>query len=84
MAADESDFDNKLLVSPPVFFIFGDPVEGNVPSLKEDVVLILSKYEYLRGRAKDAVGSRLVCPVMPLVVSDVCIELDSGSAKEVS
>ena len=47
MAADVSDFDNKLLrssslVSAPVFFVFGEPTKREVPSLKEDVVLILS------------------------------------------
>lgn len=46
--ADEvSDLNNKLfksssLVSAPVFFVFGEPTERDVPSLKAGVVLILS------------------------------------------
>ena len=85
-----SDFDNKLLksssLSAPVFFIFGEPVERDVPSLKEDVVLILSAYvENLRGRARDADGSRLAR--MPLVPRDVGPELEdkcSGRSMELS
>ena len=46
-AATVSDFANKLfksssLVSAPVFFNFGETTERDVPSLKEDAVLILS------------------------------------------
>lgn len=44
---DVSDFSSKLfrsssLVSAPDFFTLGDPTERDTPSLKVDVVLILS------------------------------------------
>ena len=66
MVVNASGFDNELLksslVSAPVFFIFGEAIDGDVPSLKADVVLILSAYvENLR--VKDAGGSRLACPI---------------------
>lgn len=46
VTANVSDLDKKLLkssslVSDPVFFVFGEP-ERDMPSLKEEVVLILS------------------------------------------
>lgn len=92
VATTVSDFANKLfksssLVSAPVFFIFGEPTERDVPSLKEDAVLILSAYvENLRGRAKDG-ESRLTCPEMPFVARDRDTELDdrlSGNPNEIS
>lgn len=47
MAVDMSVLDSKLCksssrVSAPDFFVFGEPIESDIPSLKEEVVPILS------------------------------------------
>lgn len=90
MAVDTSDFESKLLkssslVSAPVFLIFGEPSKADVPSLKEDVALILSAYvENLR--VKVAGESRLVCPMIPFVLRGIEMEVEkcSGCPKELS
>lgn len=59
---DSRLFSNSSLVSAPVFFDFGEPTAEAIPSLKEEVVLILSAYvEYLQGKADSDVpgNSRL-------------------------
>lgn len=95
VTTNASDLNNRLfnsssLVSTPVFFVFGEPTERDVPSLKEEVVLILSAYvENLRGKFNDAGPdvSRLAGPVMPFAPKDRNMELEemcSGNPTDVS
>lgn len=78
---DSRQFNNSSLVSAPVFFDFGEPTAEAIPSLKEEVVLILSTYvEYLREKVDRSVPGNSTLnddddDVVVLVSNDVETEL---------
>lgn len=89
--ATVSGLGNRLLktsslVSAPVFFILGEPVEREVPSLNEEVVLILSAYvENLRVKLGESLNeSMLPGAAMPFVNNGLEGKLLSVSVEDVS
>lgn len=92
VAVEVSDLDNELfksslLVSTPVFFVFGEANIWDVPSPKAEVVLILSeKFEIPRFIDGSLGESRLTAPLVPFVPSEKETDLEkcSGGPNEVS